>query len=95
MSQDIKLQEEINRGVEADRVLNSQVYKDAIESVRTCLVDALASSPMGDEKTHNRLAIAIQLVNQIERNLKTYIQTGKLASIQVSGGAVQKIRGRA
>lgn len=90
---DIKLQEEINKGVEADRILNNPVYKEAIESVRKGLVDAMASSPMGDDKTHNRLVIALQLVNQIDRNLKSYMQTGKMASIQASGGAVQKIRG--
>lgn len=90
---DLKLQEEINEGVEADRVLKSPVYKKAIESVRKGLVDAMASAPMGDDKTHNRLVIALQLVNQIERNLKSYIQTGQMAKIQVSGGAIQKIRG--
>jgi hypothetical protein len=90
---DLKLQEEINKGQEADRILNNPVYKEAIESVRKGIVDAMASSPMGDDKTHNRLVIALQLVNQIDRNLKSYMQTGQMAKIQASGGAVQKIRG--
>lgn len=93
MSDPIKLQEEINRGQDAERIVSHPVYKDAIESVRKGIVDAMASSPMGDDKTHNRLVIALQLVNQIDRNLKTYMQTGQMAKIQASGGAVQKIRG--
>lgn len=90
---DLKLQEEILDGDEARRVLDSKVYKNALESVRKGLVDAMASSPMGDEKTHNRLVIALQLLNSIDRNLKSVMQTGQMAKIQVSGGAVQKIRG--
>lgn len=93
MSDPIKSQEEVNKGQEADRILNNPVYKEAIESVRKGLVDAMASSPMGDDKTHNRLVIALQLLNQIDRNLRTYMQTGQMAKIQASGGAVQKIRG--
>jgi hypothetical protein len=88
-----KLIEEVRKGQEADRILSNPVYKEAIESVRNGLVDAMASSPMGDDKTHNRLVIALQLVNQIDRNLKSYMQTGQMAKIQAGGGAVQRIRG--
>jgi len=90
---DEKLVEEMRKGSEADRILSNPVYKEAVESVRKGIVDAMASSPMGDDKTHNRLVIALQLVNQIDRNLKSYMQTGQMAKIQASGGAVQKIRG--
>ena len=38
---------------------------------------------MGDEKTHNKLAIALQLLNQIEKVLINHMETGKLAEIQV------------
>lgn len=88
-----KSYEEIQKGEDAKQVLESPVYKEAIENVRKGLVDAMASSPMGDERTHNRLVIALQLVNQIERNLKNFMLTGQMAKIQVEGGAVQKIRG--
>ena len=88
-----KTYNEVVRGEEAERILNSEVYKGAIESVRNGVVDAIGSSPMGDEKTHNRLAIALQLLNQIERNLKTVMQTGQMAKMQIAGNVVHKIRG--
>lgn len=90
---DDKSYSEIVRGEEAERILNSEVFKDAIGSVRDGIVSAMGSSPMGDEKTHNRLVIALQLVNQIEKNLSSVMQTGKMAKIQIEGGAVHKLRG--
>jgi len=88
-----KSYEEIVKGDEAERILESEVFKHALESVRKGVVDAMSTSPMGDEKTHNRLVIALQLINQVEKNLKTVMQTGKMAKIQIEGGAVHKLRG--
>jgi len=88
-----KSYQEIIKGDEADRILNSEVYKHAIESVRKGVVDAMGQSPMGDDKTHNRLVIALQLINQIEKNLTTVMQTGKMARIQIEGNVVHKLRG--
>ncbi len=36
----------------------------------------------GDEKTHNKLVIALQLLNQINKQLTDVMHTGKLAAIQ-------------
>jgi hypothetical protein len=38
---------------------------------------------LGDEQTHNRLVIAMQILNQIEKQLKDVVQTGKMAKLQV------------
>jgi hypothetical protein len=42
----------------------------------------MANSPLGDEKTHNKLVIALQLLNQINKQLTDVMHTGKLAAIQ-------------
>ena len=39
---------------------------------------------LGDAETHNRLAIAMQLLNQIEKSLKVVVVTGKMAAMQTS-----------
>ena len=74
--------EEIKLGEQAAQVLENPVYKDAIERVRENIVNSMTTSPIGDEKTHNRLVIALQLLNQINKQLTDVMQTGKLASIQ-------------
>ena len=50
-------------------------------------------SAYGDEKTHNRLVIALQLLGQIEKHIKTVAETGKMAEIQSQGGVLQKLQG--
>lgn len=76
-------QEEIKRGEASKQLLENPLFKSAINEVREGVIRSIANSPMGDEKTHNRLAIALQLLNQIEKNLMTHIETGKLAQITV------------
>ena len=74
--------EEVKRGEQASQILDNPVYKDAIERVRENIVSSMTNSPIGDEKTHNRLVIALQLLNQINKQLTDVMQTGKLAAIQ-------------
>ena len=88
-----KTEEEIRKGEDAQRILESPVYKEALEGVRKGIVNAMADRPMGDDKTHNRLVIALQLLNQIDRNLTTVMQTGKMAVMQVEGNVVHQLRG--
>ncbi len=87
------IQEEINRGDEAERLLSNPIFKDSFKAVKDSLVNAMSESPMGDEKTHNRLVIALQLLGQIEKAIKTQVNTGKMAKIQIQGGALHKIVG--
>ncbi len=74
--------EEIKRGEQAAVVLDNPLYQEAITKVRENIVASMTTSPLGDEKTHNRLVIALQLLNQINKQLTDVMQTGKLASIQ-------------
>ena len=74
--------EEIKLGEQAAQILENPVYIDAIAKVRENIVSSMTASPLGDEKTHNRLVIALQLLNQINKQLTDIMQTGKLAAIQ-------------
>lgn len=74
--------EEIKRGEQAAVVLDNPLYKEAIERVKEGIIVSMSTSPMGDEKTHNRLVIALQILHQINKQLTDVMQTGKLASIQ-------------
>ena len=74
--------EEIKRGEQAAVILDNPVYQEAIAKVRENIVASMTNSPLGDEKTHNRLVIALQLLNQINKQLTDVMQTGKLATIQ-------------
>ena len=84
--------EEIRRGDDARLILESPIYKEAIKKVRDGLINAMQQSPLGDEKTHNRLVIGLQLLNQIEKQINDVMLTGKMAQIQAKDGVVSKIK---
>lgn len=77
-----KTLEEVKRGEQAAVVLDNPLFKEAMTKVKENIVNTMATSPLGDEKTHNRLVIALQLLNQIEKQLTDVMNTGKLATIQ-------------
>jgi len=84
--------EEVIRGHAAQDLIDNPLFKEAVKAVREGIVSAIANSPMGDEQTHNRLAIALQLLNQIEKQLIGHIQTGKLAALSIKDGVGPKLR---
>jgi len=78
-----KALKEIKDGEQAKQILDNPVYKNAIEGVRQGIISSMATSSLGDEKTHNRLVIALQVLSQIEKQLHDSMQTGKMASMQI------------
>ena len=74
---------EIKRGEQAEKILENEVYKDAFNTVKSNIINAMNVSALGDDKTHNRLVIALQTLNQIEKALADVMQTGKMAKLQV------------
>jgi hypothetical protein len=75
---------EIKRGEQADNVLSNPEFLAAVGRVRDGIVASMTSSPLGDAETHNRLVIGLQLLAQIEKQLKDVVATGKMATLQVN-----------
>lgn len=74
---------EIKTGEQAEKILDNAVFKDAYNAVEQEIIDAIGASALGDEKTHNRLAIALQIHRQLKKKLTDKVQTGKMAKLQV------------
>jgi len=75
--------EEMIRGEEAERLLNNPIFIESIKKVRDGIVSSMEQSALGDESTHNRLVIALQLLNKIEKNIKEVAETGKMIKMQI------------
>lgn len=71
------------RGEEAERLLSNPLLNESIQKVREGIISSMEQSALGDESTHNRLVIALQLLNKIERNIKEVAETGKMIKMQV------------
>ena len=75
--------EEMIRGEEAERLLNNPLFIESIKKVKDGIVSSMEQSALGDESTHNRLVIALQLLNKIEKNIKEVAETGKMVKMQI------------
>ena len=75
--------EEMIRGEEAERFLNNPLFKESIDKVRAGIVSSMEQSALGDQSTHNRLVIALQLLNKVEKNIREVAETGKMVKMQI------------
>lgn len=88
----MKLMDEMKRGEEAERLLNHPLLVEAFSKVRDGLIAAMQDAPIGDEKTHNRLVIALQLHEQMKKQIADVMTTGKLAKLQLDDPAVTRLK---
>lgn len=86
------LEQQVIDADEAKRLMEHPLLKGAFEGVKAGIINAMQNAPMGDEKTHNRLVISLQVLNQIEKNITEKVQTGKLAEIQIQETLGAKIK---
>lgn len=66
------------RALQAERLLADPLFKGAVAAVEQKLVDAIKQSPVGDVDTHHNLALSLQLLGQIDRQLRNWVADGQL-----------------
>ena len=66
----------IERGYEAKRLLENPVLKEAIEGVRNGLITTLEASAIGDRDLHHEVALSLQVLINIRRQLTHFINAG-------------------
>ncbi len=87
------LKRELADGLEAQQLLDNRVYQSAVAKVRDGVVASMAQSAIGDKETHHQLVIVLQLLDQLERNIRNVANTGKLAALQLEKeSAVSKVK---
>ena len=76
-------EEEITRAQDAKFILDNYLYQDAWKQIKEGIVNAMNQSTMGDEKTHTRLVMALQITNKLQKHFEQAMETGKLAELQL------------
>lgn len=72
-------EEELNRAAEAEFVLKHDLFKEAVGAVRQALIDGIERSAFTDEKLREKLAQQMVALTAVVNQLKSYMETGKLA----------------
>lgn len=82
-------QEEILKSNEAELILNSETFKEAIELLKDEYVNHWLLSDGEDVQTRENLHKAIKLLPEVERHLRIIIEKGKITKSQL--GRLQKV----
>lgn len=77
------LEQEVIDGHEAERVLNSRAYQKVWEAAEMSILAQMAEVKMRDTEMHTRLIMSLQTLVSVRNQLKTMMETGKLADIQL------------
>lgn len=75
--------EEQRRGEQAAQVLDNPIYQESWQSVRNGIIAAWETAPIRDKEGHNELKLMLKLLTDVQRNIETVMQTGKMAQIQI------------
>jgi hypothetical protein len=65
------------RGYEAKRLLDNEVLKEALTAIRENLVGKMEASAIGDKDLHHTIALSLQVLSNIKRQLYKFIDTGQ------------------
>ncbi len=79
----MELTEEQRRGELAKLILDSEIYKETMQTVRDGIIQSWESCPIRDKEGANELKLMLKLLGDVQRNIETVMQTGKMASIQI------------
>lgn len=79
----MELSDEQRRGELAAAVLDNQLYRESFDSVRAGIIHAWETAPIRDKEGQNELKLMLKLLTDVQRNLETVMQTGKMAKIQI------------
>lgn len=77
------------RGQEAERILSSEVYKDAMKSVRERVVEQWKACPVRDKEGQTILLQLAKVTDLFEGVLSGTIEAGKMAEMRLE---INKIR---
>lgn len=74
-------EDEIRRGREAERLMSDPMLVEAFGAVEKAILDGLRTVDVGAKDAQRDLIVTLQLLGNLQRILKTHIQTGELAQI--------------
>ncbi len=87
------MRDKVYIGAEAERLLDSPIFKEASQAVRDGIISQMTKVPIKDADMHTKLVLTLQLWEALERHIRNIATTGKIEQFQIEQEAKQsKIR---
>lgn len=77
----MKQDEEIRRGLEAQRLMDEPLMKEAFERIEAAIIDAMKRVTLSDERSQQTLILTLQVLSKVRGHMIETMQTGRLAEI--------------
>lgn len=74
-----KIETEIKKGDDAEILLETQAFKDAVESLRQAILMKWSQSPIMDKEGQHELRLMLKLLDDLLGNLRIAVSNGKFA----------------
>lgn len=75
--------DEVTRGAQAQSLLDSEIYREAVSSVHDAIIAKWESCPIRDVEGQHELKLMLKLLADLEQNIKEVVNTGKLKRLQI------------
>lgn len=79
----MNLNEEVQRGRDAQLIIENPIFAESFALVRAGIVNAWADGPIRDKEGAHELKLMLKLLTDVEANIKRVMETGKMAVIQL------------
>lgn len=77
-------QKEILHSNESELILNSETFKDALETLKNEYINLWLSSKEDDINVRENLHKAIKILPEVERHLRIIVEKGKITKSQLA-----------
>ncbi len=77
------LEIEANRGVRARTILEDELFKETLETLKQSYTEAIFQTGPNDELARTKIYLAYQILGKFENHFRTIMETGKLAEKQL------------
>lgn len=74
----------ISTGNRAKEVLDNEAYQAAIQAIKDEVIEQWKQAPSRDEAGREKLWMMYKLAEKLEATLKSTLETGKLASLELN-----------
>lgn len=86
-------EEEMRRAGKAKEIFDSEMFKEAVSTVEKALLDGIQRTAFIDDKLREKLCQRYASLHDVLGQLRTYVETGKLAEASMIEKAQNALRG--
>jgi hypothetical protein len=79
----VSLQDELDRGIKAEKLIKDPILDEAFSLVRSAIIEKWEMTPLRDRDGAHELKLMLKLLGDVRANLEQAVVDGKLAAAEL------------